>query len=272
MDSMGRGCLKANQAVALLLLLLGVCSRAAGDEPPALPGGEGVALNQPVSIDSTEDTAPPKATTVLNSDAGETPDREAALRKVKRPWRNSGGAAEARSARGLDGGPRASLVQPKPWYRSGIGALALVLGLIGALVWALRRWVPATRGGESRMIRVVGRVPLSPKHSAALLSVGRRFVLVGMSAERVNTLCEISDAEEVAELSLRAGTATAPDAEGFERLLVEEAADYRHDLLEEVKEPGSKAAGAVWIRKPLSDLLHRLRALQSARGLGTHKG
>ena len=114
------------------------------------------------------------------------------------------------------------------------------------------------------MIRVVARASLSPKHSAALIHVGRRFVLVGMSAERVQTLCEIGSPEEVAELALRLDGGIERHAAGFEQLLSEEAADYRRNYADGAEAAGSRAAESGRGRKPLSELLHRLRALQSA--------
>jgi len=265
LDSMRRRQARTGRAAAALALLLLCGPRGVAEERPAPADGRCVALNQPVSIDGPQAVPPMEMTAVPGASADETPGRDATLRRVKRPSRTSGVGDAARLMPGAEGDAHLSLAPQTPWYRSGVGALAIVLALIGGLVWALRRWVPAAQGRESRIIRVVGRASLSPKHSAALICVGRRFVLVGMSGEHVNTLCEISEADEVAELSLRTDTVPTQEAEGFERLLIEEAADYRQPVVGEAKDAGPTAAETVRTRKPLSDLLHRLRTLQSTR-------
>jgi flagellar biogenesis protein FliO len=247
------------------VLLLSLGPRGVAEDRAAPTDSGSVALNQPVSIDGTQAAAASAVTATPDTPANEAAGPDAALRRAKRPSRTSGGGDAARLARGVDGDARLSLAPSAPWYRSGLGALAVVLALIGGLVWALRRWVPATRSGESRIIGVVGRASLSPKHSAALIRVGRRFVLVGMTGEQVSALCEISEPEEVAELSIRTDTVTAQEAESFERLFIEEAADYRQPVVDEVKDAGLTAAETVRTRKPLCDLLRRLRTLQSIR-------
>jgi len=254
----------ATQIATALVLALCYCSWCVAQDGSGSADGASVAMNQPVSINGTQ--APPQ---VESAPAHPAPGEQSAgsasgLRRPRRFLHDSGIAGVGQTVYDADGGTSLPLSKPTPWYRTGFGALAVVLLLIGAAVWILRRWVPAARSAESRLVRVVARANLSPKHSAALVRVGRRFVLVGMSGERVNTLCEISDPEEAAELSFRTESTTVrQDAEGFERLLIEEAADYRRPTIEQIKETELRVAGAA--RKPLVELLQRLRSLQSGR-------
>ena len=47
-----------------------------------------------------------------------------------------------------------------PWYRSGLVALMIVLGIVWLAYWAVRRWMPAVRAGESQVLRIVARTHL----------------------------------------------------------------------------------------------------------------
>jgi len=87
-----------------------------------------------------------------------------------------------------------------PWYRNGLVSLAIVLGVIVAAAALARRLIPSVRASSSGLIEVVGRSHLAPKQSLALIRVGRRLLLVGLTAERVSTLCQIDEPGEVAEL------------------------------------------------------------------------
>jgi len=58
----------------------------------------------------------------------------------------------------------------------------------------------ATSRGQSRVVEVLSRSPLAPKQQVMLLRVGRRVIVVGDSGTQMNTLCEISDPDEVAGL------------------------------------------------------------------------
>ncbi|HRX86055.1 MAG TPA: flagellar biosynthetic protein FliO, partial [Phycisphaerae bacterium] len=111
-------------------------------------------------------------------------------------------------------------------------------------------------------LRVVGRVPVGAKQSAALLQVGRRVVLVGIGPDGLRTLTEITDAQEVA-LLLGKSSSAAP-AENFDHLLAEELEAY--DATEEDAETPQEAAreSLQATRGQLESLRSRIRALQSA--------
>ncbi len=190
-----------------------------------------------------------------------------------------------------------------PWYRSPFVALLVVLGVIGAVATMVKRWVPATRTVTSEQLKVVGRTAISSKQSAVLLHVGKRVVLLGVTPECVNTLSEITDESEVAQLIGQAKTgeakaqgfdATAIDSEipvssGFDSALAREIEQYEdaevtasHPEVEDavaIAEPekiespvleNASATTAVETKtngqppKHLNDLLARLRSFQKS--------
>lgn len=116
--------------------------------------------------------------------------------------------------------------------------LAGVLGLIGACAYIFRK--AAAKGGglmgalgaggraPSGVISVLGRYPVSRGTTLVLLKVDRRVLLVCQSSGRgvgggsMSTLCEITDAEEVASILLKTrDESEAEQAEKFERVLRE---------------------------------------------------
>ncbi len=149
-----------------------------------------------------------------------------------------------------------------PWYRTGIGALAVVLTLVAGAYWVVRRWMPSARTVDASVMKIVGRTGLTPKQSLALVQVGRRYVVVGVSPDRLDSLCEICDPEEVAELGLRIGSQRTESADEFNALLAGEASDYPDasppvsDLRERESSQRAGTPGA------LKDLLSKLRTLQ----------
>ncbi len=147
-----------------------------------------------------------------------------------------------------------------PWYRSGIGALSIVLVVIVGVFVLLRRYVPAMRAPEGDVLKVVARASLSPKQTLSLVQLGRRFVLVAISSGRVDTLCEVNDLDEVAELMMATGGKFPGRSSEFDTQLRSETANYDVSVageLEEVAELPEKDRG-----RAVSDLLERLKTLQ----------
>jgi flagellar biosynthetic protein FliO len=82
-----------------------------------------------------------------------------------------------------------------------VTALAVVLLLILLARWFARRFfgvAGATR--STRAVQVLSRSTLSPKQQLMLIRVGRRLLVVGDGGGQLNTLSEITDADEVAAL------------------------------------------------------------------------
>jgi flagellar protein FliO/FliZ len=69
------------------------------------------------------------------------------------------------------------------------GSLLLVLGLLGGLLWGLKRMQSGIRpsGGE-RQLQVIEAVSVGPRQKIALVRVGSREVLVGVSPSQLTAL------------------------------------------------------------------------------------
>ena len=82
-----------------------------------------------------------------------------------------------------------------------MGALVLVLAAIGVLQWVGRRMfsLPGS-AGSGGPIRVLSRTTIAPRQQLMLVQVGRRVVLTANCGTQVNSLCEITDPEEIAML------------------------------------------------------------------------
>ncbi|NLX55961.1 MAG: hypothetical protein GXY58_12690 [Planctomycetaceae bacterium] len=79
-----------------------------------------------------------------------------------------------------------------------LSSLAIVLGLFFFVVWLSRRAFPrATASLSSDVIEVLGRTPLASRHHLQLIRLGRRLLLVSVTADHAETLTEITDVDEV---------------------------------------------------------------------------
>ncbi len=78
-------------------------------------------------------------------------------------------------------------------------SLAAVLALILVLRWAARK-LPAVSGRSARAIQVLSRSYISNKQQIMIVQVGRRLLVVGDGGQQLNTLCEITDPDEMAAL------------------------------------------------------------------------
>ena len=71
-----------------------------------------------------------------------------------------------------------------------LGALALVLGLFLALIYALGRWGKLSGRPFSQTMEVLSRQSFGPRHHLILVKVsGERNVLVGISPQNMSLLC-----------------------------------------------------------------------------------
>lgn len=266
---------KSLPTAIVLLGLATVCLGGSPQEDPSadigksvLPDRRGIASNQSASLHDSGALIVGAAS--VDDDADRSLTDEVAAQRTARVGRHVPRDAASST-------PSAPTLPDVPWYRTGIGALSIVLTVIAVAVWSIRRWMPKLGGGGCSVLNVVGRAGLSPKHSVALVSLGRRFVLVGLSGDRMTPICEVSDPQEVAELTLRLGRSRSPgmsvstggDAKSFESLLTGEVNEYAH-----VPEPRNNGAGAKdrqgnapasrlhRAREPLGALLERLRSVK----------
>ena len=69
------------------------------------------------------------------------------------------------------------------------GSLVLVLCLLGGLLWALKRMQTGVRpGGGLKQLQVIEAVSVGPRQKVALVRVGKREVLVGISPAQITAL------------------------------------------------------------------------------------
>lgn len=139
------------------------------------------------------------------------------------------------------------------------GALLLVLGLIVGLRFALKR---AARGGggvagqlgaggraPSGVLSVLGRYPVARGQMLVLLQLDRRILLVSQSGAGFQTLCEITDPEEVASLLVRTRDEEGDSLAGRFRTLLrrfERDPDIGAVDVEEIEVPSSGARQATY--------------------------
>jgi flagellar biogenesis protein FliO len=93
-------------------------------------------------------------------------------------------------------------------------ALLAVIGLI-LLLRAVYRRVSGVAGAHGgRLVTVLSRSFISPKQQVLVLEVGNRLLVVGDSGGHMNSLCEITDPDEIATLIGRSKSAAAMRASG----------------------------------------------------------
>lgn len=80
--------------------------------------------------------------------------------------------------------------------------LLLVLAAVFALFWLLRRFLSTGRGMPTPggAFEVISLVPLSAKCRLALVRFGNRLLLLSVAAERVETIAETDEPNDVARI------------------------------------------------------------------------
>lgn len=83
-----------------------------------------------------------------------------------------------------------------------VTSLAVVLGLLVALVWLARRTNPKARATLSKdIVETLGRAPLSGRQEMHLVRIGNKLLLLSVTATSAETLTEITDAVEIDRLA-----------------------------------------------------------------------
>jgi flagellar protein FliO/FliZ len=136
--------------------------------------------------------------------------------------------------------------------------LLAVLALIAAAAWVVRKYMPARRLiSGSGVMEIVARLPLSGRQSLVLVKLGGRLVLVGVTPERIGTVCIVDDPEQVAMLIGRAaGRGHEPAGAVFGGSLDRELGAFEEDPEAEVP------LGAVG---PVRGLIEKVRRLGQSR-------
>lgn len=153
-----------------------------------------------------------------------------------------------------------------PWYRSGLVSICVVLGLVWLIYKVARKWIPGSKVSDSGVLKVVARTTLTPKQHVALVRLGRRFVMVGVSPDRIDQLCVVDEADEVSELIVRTDGGTAPRSSEFDMELSREMSDYdlahEQEADQEADQEAVSGSPGTPRRPPLQELLNRLQSLQ----------
>src|SRR5436190_3001800 len=116
------------------------------------------------------------------------------------------------------------------------GALAAVIGLALIAKIALRRAGGILPGADrpSGVVEILARYPIARGQHLILLKLARRIMLLHQSGSNMNTICELTDPDEVAALlaRLEAGS-SGRSAEKFKQVL--RGFESEHDVLPEVR-------------------------------------
>jgi flagellar biogenesis protein FliO len=250
--------LRAAFLPCVILVCLGTPTGGHAEEPAVPPqtlNTAAVLSNQGVTLPRQQaEDAPDSAERTDRAAANGTPEQESVTESVilRRP-------SPPHGARRTVGATEGRLT---PWYRTGLGALGIVLALIAVAVYAVRRWVPAARITDGGALRVIARAGLSPKHGLALIQVGRRLVLIGISGDRMTGLSEVTDPDEVAELLAQpAAGGRRQSSELFGDLLRQEARSYVRPGRSQPKDADPQETSVARTQKSLTDLLSRLRSV-----------
>ncbi|QDV89173.1 Flagellar biosynthesis protein, FliO [Phycisphaerae bacterium RAS2] len=160
-----------------------------------------VVTNAPVQTDGSAAAGVPADGGIAATTSASAPERFGAG-VIRRGSERGAGVAAGNRAPGAASAPVSGL---RMWL-----PLAFVLVVIVALAWAARRMFPRMgRVGGEGAITVLSRCALSPKQSLCLVRLGRRVVLLGLTADRINTLAEITDPDEAAMLTAAASSGRA---------------------------------------------------------------
>jgi flagellar biogenesis protein FliO len=254
-------------AIAIGIWVLGSIGSAPRDMGPepndsSLPDAISVSTsNRPVSLDPEAATdepdgafmAPSPNTLAPTSNPLKSPGEPIAPPSSRRTLRPSRGVVEP-GAQPLD----------RLWGGGGTTALVVVSAAIVVLYMVLRRWSPSVRAADGGVLRVAARVGLTSKHQAVLLQLGRRMILIGVSPDRVETLCDVRDAVEASELAARAGLTVEPGGTAFAGMVARELNEYADSAEWDGEKPksatrGDRRDGSL---RSLHELFDRLRKLK----------
>jgi flagellar biogenesis protein FliO len=145
---------------------------------------------------------------------GSTVDREDW--RGREPYRRSRPTSADESASGSFGGR----------YLRTLGWLVLVVGLAVGSIFLLRRFSPGAIPPQNRkLVQVIGRGALGPKHQVVVTRVGERILMLGLAPDTIVPLGEVEDPREVVRM-------TPPEETFAGRITLSEAA-YREDDAEQ---------------------------------------
>jgi len=74
--------------------------------------------------------------------------------------------------------------------------LIMIAAAAAAATWFLRRW-KGSLGRQDGPLQLVHVIALGPRERMALVKVGSRYLVVGITATHINTLAQISDSDVI---------------------------------------------------------------------------
>ncbi len=69
-----------------------------------------------------------------------------------------------------------------------IGALALILGVMGTMVWAIKRFGPMGLSQKKGLISIIESRPFLPKKYLSVVKVGKNYYLIGSTDSQIALL------------------------------------------------------------------------------------
>ncbi len=97
--------------------------------------------------------------------------------------------------------------------------LALVLAVMAAIAWALKRMMPGIHGQQS-VIKMVGGVSVGTRERVVVLEVAGRWLVVGVAAGQVSAIADLEKGLTPLADVLPAHTPAAGGLEGMTKALV----------------------------------------------------
>lgn len=149
-----------------------------------------------------------------------------------------------------------------PWYTNGFLSLGVVILLIAAIAWVVKRLAPRTRLGGSA-VRILGRTYLSPKQSLALVRVGNRVALIGITPDHISHVMALDDLA-TGDATLASIEADAGSADRFNGFLEKETNFFGTEEPLEEHVDSSDVRSVRRTRRSITDLLGRVKKMKEA--------
>ena len=99
-----------------------------------------------------------------------------------------------------------------------IFALTVVLGVLFALAWFMKRYGPKAGSGSANL-HIVGALNLGGRERILVVEVGEQWIVVGASPGRINTLATLPKQEGASGTSSTAPIGHVPGVAGFSEWL-----------------------------------------------------
>lgn len=200
---------------------------------------------------------PGKVLADANAPAGVDSLEEGPPRVLGGRGARSGRLAKANRASGVTQSP---VITNVPWYTNGFLSLAVVIVLIGVIAWVVKRLAPRTRLGGSA-VRILGRTYLSPKQSLALVRVGNRVALIGITPDHISHVMALDDLA-TGDATLASIEADAGSADRFNGFLEKETNFFGTEEPLEEHVDSSDVRSVRRTRRSITDLLGRVKKMK----------